>query len=232
MDLELSMSVANEIPRITRFSFLLKLLWENAGFNCLRTIEELYKYTERWDVRFPYSVTLSHVNFAKPTVVPLSKNSDLSQISTLDPSDFPALPEDIPGRYRSVVEYHELYLSGELTPLAVAESLLPLVRRDDTTVSHHSTAFISCNVDSVLKAAKASTLRYKNGTSLGLLDGVPTAIKDESEVAGYRTTSGRKANDKIFPIAKETIWSIQQWVDAGVVIIGKTTMHEYVLPSQ
>ena len=140
--------------------------------------------------------------------------------------DFPALPKDIPGRYLSIVEYHELYLSKRLTPLAVAESLLLLIRRDVTPISHHSTAFISCNVDEVLKAATASTLRYENGTSLGLLDGVPTAIKDESDVAGYRTTSGRKANDELFPVAKETIWSIQQWVDAGVVIIGKTTMHE------
>lgn len=119
-----------------------------------------------------------------------------------------------------------MYLSGKLTPLTVAESLLPLIRRDVTPVSHHSTAFISCNAEDVLEAAKASTLRYQNGTSLGLLDGIPTAIKDETDLAGYRTTSGRKANDKIFPIAKETTWQVQQWVEAGVVIIGKTTLHE------
>jgi len=144
----------------------------------------------------------------------------------LDPSNYPALSKGIPGRYRSIVEYHELYLTGKLTPLAVAESLLPLIRRDVTPLSHHSVAFISCNVEDVLEAARASTLRYKNGTSLGLLDGVPTAIKDESDVIGYRTTSGRKLNAEVFPIAENTIWSIQQWVDAGVVIIGKTNMHE------
>jgi len=62
----------------------------------------------------------------KPTVVPLASDASIIPSSKLDPKSFPVLPEDIPGRYRSTAEYHALYLSGELTPLAVAESLLPL----------------------------------------------------------------------------------------------------------
>jgi Asp-tRNA(Asn)/Glu-tRNA(Gln) amidotransferase A subunit family amidase len=119
-----------------------------------------------------------------------------------------------------------MYLSGQLTPLAVAESLLPLIRRDLTSKSHHSISFIDSHPDTVLEAAKSSTLRYKNGASLGILDGVPTAIKDEMDLAGYRTTLGRKPNDKVFPIAKESIWPIRKWEEAGVIIMGKTNMHE------
>lgn len=56
-----------------------------------------------------------------------------------------------------------MYLSGELTPLTVAESLIPLIRRDSKSPSHHSIAFIDCHPDDVLEAAKASTLRYQTG---------------------------------------------------------------------
>ena len=101
-----------------------------------------------------------------------------------------------------------------------------VVRRDVKPLSHHSVAFISCNPEAVLEAARASTLRYKNQAPLSIFDGVPTAVKDESDVKGYRTTSGRKENASIFPIAQETVWCVQQWVNAGVVIIGKTNLHE------
>lgn len=59
-----------------------------------------------------------------------------------------------------------MYLSGELTPLAVVESLLPLIRRDIDRPSNHSVAFIDCHFEAVIEAAKASTLRYKQGKPL------------------------------------------------------------------
>jgi D-lactate dehydrogenase (cytochrome) len=59
-----------------------------------------------------------------------------------------------------------------------------------------------------------------------VLDGVPTAIKDDSDVAGYRSTHGRKKNDTIFPVAKESTWPIQKWQDSGVIVLGKLNMHE------
>jgi Asp-tRNA(Asn)/Glu-tRNA(Gln) amidotransferase A subunit family amidase len=128
--------------------------------------------------------------------------------------------------YHSSLGYHKLYLSGELTPLAVAESLLPLIRRDIEPQGSHSTAFVDSKVDLVLKAAAASTERYKAGKPLGVLDGVPIAVKDETDIEGYRTYNGRKKNDDIFPIMTETSWPVQQWVEAGAVIVGKLNMHE------
>jgi len=136
------------------------------------------------------------------------------------------IPNNIPGRYHSITEYHAMYLSGQLTPLAVVESLLPFIRRDIKPRYQHSTAFIDSHVDAILEAARASTLRYNEGKSLGILDGVPTAIKDESNVAGYRTTSGRRKNDAIFPVEDESAWSIQKWQEAGGIVLGKLNMHE------
>jgi Asp-tRNA(Asn)/Glu-tRNA(Gln) amidotransferase A subunit family amidase len=106
------------------------------------------------------------------------------------------------------------------------ESLLPLIRRDVKPLSHHSTAFISTNVEMVLAAAKASTARYTAGKPLGIMDGIPTAVKDESDVEGYRSTFGRKTNDALFKIADKSSWPVQQLLAEGAVILGKLNMHE------
>lgn len=158
-------------------------------------------------------------------VIPLNDGQSIS-FNPLDIVISQDLSENLPGRYHSIAEYHALYLSGELTPLAVAESLLPLIRRDIDKASHHSIAFIDTHPEEVLEEARASTLRYKEGKPLGIYDGVPTAIKDESDVAGYRTTMGRKANDKMFPVSEETVWSIQKWREGGGIVLGKLNMHE------
>lgn len=59
-----------------------------------------------------------------------------------------------------------------------------------------------------------------------VLDGIPTGIKDEANVAGYRTTYGRKKNDAIFPVEQESSWPVQKWEEAGAIILGKLNMHE------
>jgi amidase len=126
--------------------------------------------------------------------------------------------------YYTSADYHALYSLGEVTPLAVVEALLPLVRRDVTPAGKHSTAFLESQVDIIRAAAQASTDRYKNGQPLGPLDGVPVAVKDEVHVTGYKRTLGTKLDFKHGTDA--TSWCVQQWQDAGAIVIGKTTMHE------
>ncbi|CAG8972362.1 hypothetical protein HYALB_00005030 [Hymenoscyphus albidus] len=194
---------------ISKLSFVQKFLWSNAGFDGLRKIQ-LDKYTERWD----------------PLVIPVSELDEFLYTPDLYPASLQSLSEKVLGRYHTVSEYHAKYLSGELTPLAVAESLLPLIRRDVKDASNHSVAFISTNVEHVLAAARESTARYQAGTSLGLLDGIPTAFKDEADVVGYRTTIGRAANDSLFQIAEKSSWPVQKLQASGMVILGKLNMHE------
>ncbi len=159
-------------------------------------------------------------------MIPLADPNPTHESKNFDSESFPILPDHLPGRYRSVSEYHAMYLSGQLTPLAVAESLLPLIRRDINPTPRHSIAFIDSHVEEVLAAAKASTLRYKKGTPLSIFDGVPTAIKDDSDVKGYRTTDGCKRNDDVIKVAEKSSWPVQKWEEAGAVIIGKANMHE------
>lgn len=144
------------------------------------------------------------------------------------------IPSDVPtptverrkeqNGYYTSADYHALYSAGDLTPTAVVETLLPMIRRDAKPPGKHSTAFLESQAEIIREAAAASTERYKKGQPLGPLDGVPVAIKDEVHITGYKRTLGTKLDFKAGSDA--TSWCVKQWQDAGAIVIGKTTMHE------
>jgi Asp-tRNA(Asn)/Glu-tRNA(Gln) amidotransferase A subunit family amidase len=119
-------------------------------------------------------------------------------------------------------DYVSLYKSGKLTPTDVAEALIPLISKDPA--GEHSLAFLESKAELVREAAKASTKRYQEGKSLGPLDGVPVAVKDEVDLKGYKRTlaSALDFTNK----DDETAWCVKQWEEAGAIVIGKTNMHE------
>lgn len=128
-----------------------------------------------------------------------------------------------------MAHYRALYLSGELTPLDVAQSILPFIRRDTSPPGEHSTAWFDVKVDLVIKAAEASTLRYREKRSLGPLDGVPTAVKDEYDMEGYTTSLGSVNDYTGKPLDGDKIdaWCVRKLQEAGAIILGKLSMHEF-----
>lgn len=113
------------------------------------------------------------------------------------------------------------YLAGSLTPTDVAESW---IRRRDNAQYHRLNAFTAYDDSALRRDAAAATQRYRDGTSLGALDGIPVSIKDEFSVAGYRTGGGTafigvgKTFDDATPVARLRA--------AGALIVGKGQMHE------
>lgn len=192
-------------------SFVQSALWANAGFGRLRDGDE-------WgDVEPRYEPTV--VKCLSPSLSPSVRLKGATELGSEDWSSYQTA-----GGYRSVLDYHDAYKAGTLTPIAVVEALLPLIRRDVHERSKHSVAFLDSKVDAIRKAAEESTQRYQNGKSLGVLDGVPVAVKDELDVAGYQKCLGSKVDytNKL----EITSYCVQQWLDAGAVLVGKTNMHE------
>ncbi|KAK4038219.1 fatty acid amide hydrolase [Parachaetomium inaequale] len=200
------------------FRCIREMIWRNTGFDSLRKIIPFIEECEPW---------------FEPQVVPLplessKANGDSTTAAAEDENPAPsaAYPK---AKYYSVADYRKLYLSGTLTPTDVAEALLPLIRRDIPNPTEHSTAFFETRVDKVLAAAKESTQRYKEGRSLGPLDGVPTAVKDEYDVEGYRTCLGSR-NTYFSPDHDHgTTWCVQKLEAAGAINLGKLSMHEFGL---
>ena len=195
--------------------FLAKLLWANAGFSSLRGLKEIEGIEARYE----------------PVVVPVDSREDYVTRSYTDAEELRSIPRGTPtadareGRFWSVKDYHDAYSSGRLTPTDVVNALLPLIRRDVKDKTAHSTAFLSSNVPTILADAEASTARWKAGKPLGALDGIPIAVKDEVDVAGYCRTF---ASSREYKTAdhEDTAWCVKKWLEAGAILVGKTNMHE------
>lgn len=194
-----------------------RLIWADARFNILRSIRKEIEDTEpRYD----------------PTVFPLENTSDSGRPQDAVQTDVSPIARSplTPGRRYSVADYRALYLSGEVTPLDVVRAILPLIRRDTSPPGEHSIAWFDVKVDLVLKAAEASTQRYKEKRPLGPLDGIPTAVKDEYDMEGYTTTLG-SINDYTGKVpsadGKIDAWCVRQLAESGAVIMGKVSMHEF-----
>lgn len=196
-----------------RIWFLPNLIWRNAGFGILRTID---RHLELLEPRYD------------PTVIPLEappRSDDL-------PERVKSPPQPTKKPFYSVADYHALYKSGELTPLDVARALLPLIRRDVPNPSPHSVAWFDTRVDLVLAAAEAATQRYRENRPRGLFDGVPVAVKGEFDVDGYATHLGSCNDYTPQPSENDpsiTNWCIRQLEAAGAVLVGKLSMHEFGL---
>lgn len=137
-------------------------------------------------------------------------------------------PEDRGGRFYSAADYHELYKTGKLTPLQVAEALLPLIARGQDPPAKYELSWAVTQEETVLKAAKASTERYAKGQPLSVLDGVPFGVKDDLAVEGYIAHMGLAPTEHhpFFKPATETIWPVKQLEAAGAVMISTLAMHE------
>lgn len=222
-------------PKLTRVTQSLAscgplqdLLWSNAGFASLRGLPELDNVDPRYEPTVIKTPSISE----SPRRADGRAESDPSLLLEEDWTRRRPQLNETGNPYLSTLDYHEAYKSGELTPTAVLENLLPLISReaslkngDQTPISHHATAFLQTREDLAQQAAAASTARYAAGKPLSPLDGVPIAVKDEEDVGGYKKYLG----SKIDFTSKEdaTSYCVRRWLEAGgAVMVGKTNMHE------
>ena len=88
-------------------------------------------------------------------------------------------------------------------------------------------AIVTLDASGARAAAEASARRWKDGSPLGPLDGVPVTIKDNILVAGLRATWGSRLYRDFVPDQDET--PVKRLRDAGAVILGKTNVPELTL---
>ena len=133
------------------------------------------------------------------------------------PSDAPTDPATF-----SAAELLRLYRTQALSPVEATEAVLARIERFEPAVN----AFCLVDPERALAAARASEARWRRGEPQGLLDGVPTTIKDLILTRGWPTLRGSRA------IAPGQPWEEDAPATArlrehGAVLIGKTTTPEF-----
>lgn len=137
-------------------------------------------------------------------------------------SDMPAEPSG-GHRFLSSTEYARAYREHLISPEDVADRVVSLLR-DRNGGDDPLYAFIAWNEDSIRRQAAESARRINAGEARSILEGVPVAVKDEIDVAGYPTTLG---TGFLNPEVVETdAFVVRRLREAGAIILGKTNMHE------
>jgi len=113
--------------------------------------------------------------------------------------------------------------AGGLSPIEVTVTTLERVR----SVNPQLNAIITLDEAGAVQAAEQSARRWKDGRSLGPLDGVPMTIKDNLLVAGLRATWGSRLYSGYVPDEDEL--PVRRLREAGAVILGKTNVPELTL---
>ncbi len=143
--------------------------------------------------------------------------------ATLAAVDEAAYPETPGFRFATSADYARAYREGMTDPDEVAERVIAAIRKSNRRVKPLR-AVIDCDEEDLREQAAAATARLRAGKARGLLDGVPVAVKDELDVAGYRTRVGTIIYGNEPAGADAAV--VARLREAGALIIGKTNMHE------
>src|ERR1017187_7532413 len=121
----------------------------------------------------------------------------------------------------SAQELISAYRLRSLSPVEVTQAVLAHMERCEPQL--HATYLL--RPDGALAQARASEARWLRGAPCGLLDGVPTTIKENIATVGDPTPLGTAATDLI--AASLDAPPAARLREAGAVILCKTTMPDY-----
>ena len=122
----------------------------------------------------------------------------------------------------SASELLRLYRDKTLSPVEVTQAALNRISELDPKLN----AFCLVDEQKALSAAQESEERWQKSEPKGLVDGIPTAIKDLIITKGWPTLRGSRT------ISKDQPWDedapcVARLREHGAVLIGKTTTPEF-----
>jgi aspartyl-tRNA(Asn)/glutamyl-tRNA(Gln) amidotransferase subunit A len=144
------------------------------------------------------------------------------------------LPRSVEGRERRALVSAETAIptiakaslqlrTREVSAVALVEACLSRIAKLDGSVN----SFLHVDAAGALAAAAAADADIASGRWRGPVHGVPVGIKDVIHVAGLPTT----ANSRLLAgfVAKQSATVIGRLEEAGAIIIGKNTLHEFAM---
>ena len=125
----------------------------------------------------------------------------------------------------TIKKFHDGLLEKKFTALEMAQEFYRYIDEKDPEVG----AFLSMGKDTAMKQAEAADIGVAKGENIGLLAGVPMAIKDNMLIEDQPATAGSKILENYKAVYDATV--INKLKKAGAVFLGKTNMDEFAMGS-
>lgn len=122
----------------------------------------------------------------------------------------------------SATELLRGYASRTVSPVEATKAALARIE----ALNDRLNAFCLVDAEGAMRAARDSEARWAKGAPMGLVDGVPTSIKDLSLTKGWPTLRGSKAIDPKGPWEVDAPF-VARLREHGAVLLGKTTTPEF-----
>ncbi len=123
----------------------------------------------------------------------------------------------------SASEASSAFAAKSVSPVELLQALLARIETLDPKLN----AFIRLDADAAMRAARAAEAEIAAGRSRGPLHGVPVGVKDIIDVAGLPTTAHSRI--LVDNIAQADAVVIQKLRQAGAIILGKLSTHEFAI---
>jgi len=118
--------------------------------------------------------------------------------------------------FMSACDMLDAIKNQELTSEEITETIIEKIEKINPIIN----AYCTPTFDLAREMAKEADKKVKMGEKLGLLNGIPTSIKDLVETGGIRTTFGCVIFENNIPDKDQLV--VTRLKDAGIVNLGKT----------
>ncbi|WP_078553495.1 Asp-tRNA(Asn)/Glu-tRNA(Gln) amidotransferase GatCAB subunit A [Bacillus alkalicellulosilyticus] len=118
-------------------------------------------------------------------------------------------------------ELGPLYKHNHISPVEVTKEIINRIEKVNPVIN----AYITTVPEVALAQAKKAEQEMISGNYKGPLHGIPIGIKDNFDTKGIRTTVGSKLLSENIP--SETAFTVKKLMDAGGIMLGKLSMHEF-----
>lgn len=122
----------------------------------------------------------------------------------------------------TIHELHDKLVNKETSSRSLTEAYLGAIKSDIN-------AYITVNAEAALAAADAVDAKIARGEEIGMLEGIPMAVKDNICTEGLRTTCASHMLENFVPQYNACV--VEKLEEAGAIILGKTNMDEFAMGS-
>jgi len=125
----------------------------------------------------------------------------------------------------TITKVHQGLKSKEFSATELTSAILEQIKKRDKEIG----AYLTVAGDSALSQAKKVDEKIKKGEEIGILEGVPVAIKDNILVKDIKCTAASKILENYIAPYDATV--IKKLKQVGAVIVGKTNLDEFAMGS-